>query len=134
MKNVIAILFSVAFMSSCAIKEQKRIDMTQVTQIEDSIPNIVPGVRSIHTIQKDDDLSKVIIIVGAPSFYGAADDKKQQAAVNTGRMLLHVLGSDASITSAMLVITKKDQDAGTQVPPDGISLPIDIEAMKKTGK
>ncbi len=131
MKNtLVSISVIVAFgatFSGC--KEQKRIDMTQVTQFQDSIPKIIPGTKSIHTIQ-DDDASKVMIIVGSPSFYDANADQKQQAAINTGLMVLHVLGPDNSITKATLMIAKKDMD-NNEVPKDGISIDMKIDSLKK---
>lgn len=131
MRNIAlyATLFLATIICSCGLKEQKRIDMTQVQQMQDSIPGIIPGVRSIHIIQ-DDDYSKVMIIVGTPSFYDASDGKKQQAAVNTGAMVMHVLGADNSISKATLVLTKKDMDT-KEVPADGISLDMKIDSLKK---
>jgi hypothetical protein len=125
-------LLGIIFFTSCGLqflKEQKRIDMTQVNQFQDSIPHIISGVRSIHTIQ-DDDASKVTIIVGAPSFYNSGNDKQQQAAIRTGMMVLHVLGPDNSISKATLVLSKKDSDE-VKVPADGIILDMRIDSLRK---
>ena len=122
---------SVLFYSSCAEKEAKRIDMKQVAQFEDSIPHIIPGARSIHTLQKDD-ATEFKLIVGSPSFYTASDDNKQSAAIRTGLMVLHVLGPDNSIKNATLVLTKKDNDnQENRIPEDGISLDMKIDSLKK---
>jgi hypothetical protein len=132
MKNILLLLLSVSsvvFINGCGLKEQKRIEMTQVQQMQDSIPKIIPGVRSIHIIQ-DDDYSKVMIIVGTPSFFDANDDRKQQSAINTGAMVLHVLGADNSLSKGTLVITKKDMDT-KEVPADGISIDMKIDSLKK---
>ncbi len=115
--------------ASCGLKEMKRIELPQATQMQDSVAKLIPGYYSGHVMQ-DDDFSKVVIIVGAPGFYDASADMKQLAAIRTGIMLLNVLGPDLSITNATLVITKKDNN-DNKIPEDGISLDMKIDSLKK---
>ena len=124
------IALTILFSLSCKEKEAKRIDMNQVAQFEDSIPHIIPGTRSIHTLQKEDEDTKFSLIVGSPGFYAAADDKKQAAAIRAGIMVMHVLGPDNSIESARLVLTQKDNDE-KKIPDDGIILDMKIDSLKK---
>lgn len=116
-----------AAFSGC--REQQRINMNQVARIEDSIPHIVPGARSIHTLQ-DDDYSKVTIIVGSPSFYKASDADKQQVAIRVGTMLMDVLGAGNSISTGTLILTQKDSNLN-EVPADGIALDMKADSIKK---
>lgn len=134
MKNIIvcaAILSPILFTSSCDETDDasKRINVTHTTQFEDSIPNIIPGTRSIHTLQ-DNDYKKAMIIVGSPSFYAASADDQQRAAVRTGQMVLHVLGAEGKVEEAKLVITKLDNNEN-KAPADGISLDMKIDSLKK---
>jgi hypothetical protein len=112
-------------------KEYKPIDMNQVTQLEDTIlkSQLIPGTSSIHTLQ-DADYTKVKVIIGNVSLYSAGTDAKQNAAIKVGTALLHILGPDNNLSSATLVITKevrKDVDN----PPDGISLDMKFDSLKK---
>ena len=125
-KGLFTTLVTIGFMGC---KEQKRITMGQVTQFQDSIPKIIPGTRSIHVLQHDES-DRVMIIVGSPSFYNAADDKKQQAAIHTGMMILHVLGPDNNISIATLVLSKKDTEED-KVPDDGIKIDMKIDSLQK---
>jgi hypothetical protein len=125
-----AALLTTVLMASCSgFKEQKMIDMTQVAQFEDSLPTLVQGIRSIHTLQKDDP-TEVTIILGDPSFYAAPDADKQKAAVRVGSMIMRVLGADNSITQGTLVISQKDKDL-KEIPADGIKVDMKIADTKK---
>lgn len=134
MKNIIvcaAILSPILFTSSCDETDDasKRMNLTHTTQFEDSIPNIIPGARSVHTIQ-DNDYKKAMMIVGSPSFYAASADDQQRAAVRTGQMVLRVLGTEGKLEEAKLVITKLDNNEN-KAPADGISLDMKIDSLKK---
>ena len=94
---LLAVLSSIVFASSCANMEMKKIEMSQVDQMTDSIlkKQIIPGSLSIHILQ-DDDYSKVTLIIRNSRLY-AKKEEIQSAAVRSGLMLLNVLGKDASI-------------------------------------
>jgi|GEM_PF-2493499 len=130
MKLLSCLLAAAALFSACKMKEEKRIDMNQVNQFQDSIPHLVPGARSIHTVQ-DNDATNVILIVGSPSFYTASDAAKKKAAINTGLMVLHVLGADNNLKTGTLVISRKDNDSIARVPEDGIKLDMKIDSLSK---
>ena len=134
MKKLIpfAILSVLIFAASCGLKEQKKIDMTQVAQIEDSIlqAQIVPSTTAIH-IYQDNDFNNAYIIIKNDDLYKGKDNSKiQQAAVRTGVMLCHVLGPDMTVSKASLVISINDRNED-KVPDDGITADMKIDSLKK---
>jgi hypothetical protein len=131
MKKLIpfAILSLLIFAASCGLKEQKKITTDQSTQFEDSIPHIIPSARSIHTMQNDD-ITKVTIVVGDPSFYTSDPAAKQQAAIRVGLMVLHVLGPDNNLNTGTFAVTKKD-DNNDKLPADAITADMKIDSLKK---
>ena len=120
------ILFAMSFGNM----EMKKIDMTQVSQFEDSILHgqIVPGVNSIHTLQ-DDDFSKVAIIVTDAPLY-SDKDKIQQSAIRTGMMVLRVLGPDNSLSKGTFVVSNTMSDKN-EMPADGINADMKLDSLKK---
>jgi hypothetical protein len=131
MKKIFAplALSSVVLISSCANMEMKKIDINQLHQIEDSIPKIVPGTRSIHTLQHDD-YSTVTVIVGSPDFYKADQARIQQAAVQAGMAILRIVGPGNNLSTAQLVITTKDSNED-KVPDDGKTADMKIDSLNK---
>ena len=123
------VFFASVMMLGCKETGYKRIDMAQVHQLEDSIPHLIPGVSTIHTIQ-DDDYTKVRVIIGDVSFYSASPDVKQQAANKVAITLLRILGPDNNISKGTLVITKNIRD-NIDNPPDGINIEMNFDSLKK---
>lgn len=117
----------VTSMSAC--KEQKRIDMAQVSELEKGIPKIIPSVATIHTIQKDD-YSMVKIIIGDPAFYNAPEDKRKADAVKIGQLVISVTGADNCLTKGVLVVTK-DTRSDTEMPADAMELDMKIDSLNK---
>jgi hypothetical protein len=107
----------------------KRIDIAQVHQLEDSIPTFIPGVSTIHTIQ-DDDYTKVKVIIGDVQFYNMSPEMKQQAANRMGLALLRILGKDNNLSKATLIVTKNITD-NIDNPPDGINTDANMDSLKK---
>jgi len=137
MKNLslLVSLLSLVLAASCGLKEQKRIDMNQVAQIEDSIlkAQIVPNTTSVHIYQngQDGDYSKAFIIIVNNRLYKSKDnDKMQQSAIRTGLMLARVLGPDMTVSKATLVISMNDPNED-KVPDDGINVDMKIDSLKK---
>jgi len=130
--RLFAILPVVLCIASCALKEQKKINMAQVAQIEDSVLNaqIVPGTTSIHIFQDEDYSKAFIIILNQRLYKGKENDKMQQAAVRTGQMLARVLGPDMTVSQATLVVSLNDPNED-KVPADGISTDMKIDSLKK---
>ncbi len=114
---------------STACKEQKRIDMAQVGELEKGIPKIIPSVATIHTIQKDD-YSMVKIIIGDPSFYNAPEEKRKADAVKIGQLVLSVTGADNCLTKGVLVVTK-DTRSDAEMPADAMELDMKIDSLNK---
>jgi hypothetical protein len=131
MKNLVlpALLPIVLFTASC-LKEQKKITMTQVAQIEDSLlkGQIIPSTTFVHLLQ-DDDYTNVTVIIGNARLY-KDKDKISQAAVRAGLMLTHVLGPDMTVSKASLVISLNDPNED-KVPADGISADMKMDSLKK---
>ena len=132
LRLTIALITLFAFAGS-GCKEYKRIDMTQVEQIYDSLKTI-PGITSMHVLQ-DDDYTKVTIIIGDPRLY-AQSYNVQPVAVKVGSMVLHVLGPDNNLSKGIFAVSKKDDDKD-KIPDDGIIGDMKIDSLKKvifTGK
>ncbi len=130
--SLFAILPVILFTASCGLKEQVKINMTQVAQIEDSVlkGQIIPKTVSVHILQ-DEDYSKANLIIVNSGLYNSKDnDKMQQAAIRTGLMLVRVLGPDMTLSKATFVISLNDPN-NNKVPTDGISFDMKIDSLKK---
>ena len=110
-------------------KEQKRIDMAQVNELEKGIPKIIPSVSTIHTIQKDD-YSMVKVIIGDPAFYSATEEKRKADAVKVGQLIISLLGADNSLTKGVLIVTK-DTRSDSETPIDAMELDMKIDSLNK---
>ncbi len=130
--SLFAFLPIMLFSASCGLKEQIKINVAQVAQIEDSVlkGQIVPKTISVHILQ-DEDYSKASIIIVNTGLYNSKDnDKMQYAAIRTGMMLSRVLGPEMSLSKATFVISLNDPN-DNKVPADGISFDMKIDSLKK---
>lgn len=128
-KLILPITVALIAAASCKETAYQGINMDQVRQLEDSIPTLIKGVSTIHTIQNSD-YTNVTIIIGDVPFYSASPEVKQEAANRVGLALLRILGKENNISKATLVVTQNVKDNNDN-PPDGIKTEIDIEALKK---
>lgn len=126
-KIALTIVMGCAVFVWAACNQPKELNMAQVHQLEDSIPHLVPGASTIHTLVEQNTQLKVI--VGDVSFYDAPADKKQAAAQAVGRAALHIFGKD--ISEGQLIITK-DLNNSQGVPADGVATDMQIDAQKKS--
>jgi len=131
MKKLLLPIFGVVTIlsASCGRMEMKKITMDQVHQVEDSIPKILPGNISMHTLQ-DDDYSKVVIIIGSPSLFKTDADLQQSEAVRTGMALLRVLGPSNSLSTGRLVFSENDFN-DDKVPEGSISVDMKLDSLNK---
>jgi hypothetical protein len=129
MKKLIALLaLPVIIFSSCKMKEEVKLTATQIDQVADTMLRLIPGTVSSHILQSEP--ADIIIILGSPSLYNAADDAKNQAAIRAGAKLLQLVGPDNCLKTGTLVIARKDFDK-IEVPADGIKLNMKIDSLNK---
>ena len=131
-KSLFTILPVILFTASCGLKEQVKINMAQVAQIEDSMlkGQIIPKTVSVHILQ-DEDYSKANFIIGNKALYSSKDSNKmQKAAIRTGLMLARVLGPEMSLSKGTFIISCNDHD-DNKIPADGMSFDMKIDSLKK---
>ena len=126
-KLILPLIVAISVISCNALKEQKTITTEQKDAIEDSIPKIIPGVATIHTMRINEEIK---FVIGDARFYSSSAEQKNDAAIRVGTALLHVLGPDFGITKATLIIT---QDTHNEVddPKDGIKTDMKIDSLEK---
>ena len=126
---LIAIASSLVFTPSC--KDVDASDTPSQEMLRDSLFRNYPTIASISLgVEGRSDLT---VTIGDPVLYAASDDKKKKEADEIGHMALRIFGKDNFLEKGKLVISK-DQKNKKIDPPDGITIPIDIEGMKKAGK
>lgn len=131
-KLLIPIAAAAICITSCKDTEYKRINSDQLRMIEDSVAHLIPDVRTIHTLQNDDDdLTKVKIIIGDVTFYAASADAKRAAADRLGLAILRVMGKDNNLKKGIIVFTRNVKDDKENLA-DAINIEIDLAAMQKT--
>lgn len=131
MKKLILPVTIALTIASCKDTEYKKINSDQLHMIEDSVAHLIPGVSTIHTLQNDDDLTKVKIIIGDVPFYSADATTKQSASNRLGLAILRVMGKDNNLHSATIVFTQNVKD-DNEKPADAVNVEVDLSAMQKT--
>ena len=130
-KSIIPVLFVIIATAITGCKEGKRISTEQIQAIEDSIPRLFPTATLVHTNQNED-YNEINLIITDPIFYNAPQQDQQAAAIRSGIMLIHVLGTDLGISRATLVLTK-DKSTNDGIPGDGIQTNMHIDSLMKAG-
>ena len=121
----IVVLFFV-LMSSCGEESSY---MPQIAEMKDSIFKAYP--TTVASILIDvDNKTKLNIVLGGEALYKTEADKRQKMANDLGLMAVRIFGKDSYLKTGQLVITK-DEKNSLVTPPDGLSVPINIDSLKK---
>lgn len=97
--------------------------------LKDSLVNVLPTYEAVH-IKVNDDHDFMLIVVGDVTFYKASPEEKTRKAEEVGKMVLRIYGKDNYLKKGSLIVTKDNRNTSDN-PADGISTPIDFEALKK---
>jgi len=98
--------------------------------IQDSLVNVLPTWQALK-IKVDDNKTNMHIVVGDATFYKASDDVKNKKADELAKMILRIYGKDNYLEKGTLIITADIRNK-IDTPADGVSIPIDFSALKKT--
>ncbi|MCW3120524.1 MAG: hypothetical protein JWQ38_16 [Flavipsychrobacter sp.] len=128
-KLILPVAIALMAIASCKETEYKKIEMSQVDQLQDSVTHIIAGVATYHVIQKEGEYTSVKIMIGDAEFYAVTPEAKQQAANRVGLALLRILGPDNNIKKATLSVTKSMGSEDTH--EDEIKTEIDMDALNK---
>ena len=128
MRSLLAFIAVVSVFSMCSCNEMDVDGKTRV--IQDSLVNIFPSWQALK-IKVGDNNTSMLIVMGDASFYKATDDEKAKKAAALGQMVLRIFGKGNYLEKGKLVVTG-DIRNNSETPPDGISIPIDFSALKKT--
>jgi hypothetical protein len=127
--NKIVAFFSIAIaiilFSSC---QDEASYMPQIEQMKDSIFATYPTVGAI-TI-KVEDRSNLKIVLGDEQLFKAPQATKIKEAGELGQMAVRIFGPNSFLHTGQLVVTK-DVHNSSETPGDGISTPINIDALKQ---
>jgi hypothetical protein len=88
-----------------------------------------PTFRALH-IDLNEDWTEITVVIGDPNFYGASAEEKNKKAEELGKMIVRIYGTENYLDKGTLVVTK-DVNNTSNTPADGISVPIDLKALKK---
>ncbi len=123
---VIACSF-IAFISACHSES----DMQANQRLTDSLFARYPGKVGAIRINPEN-RENLVVVLGAPAFYGtSAEDKKQQA-VEIGVLALGIFGKESYLKTGRLVITR-DVNNTADNPADGISTDMKLDSLIKAG-
>jgi len=123
----ISICAVIAAMSACHGES----DMAQMQQLQDSLFAAYPGkVGAIHI--NPEGRENLIVVLGAPAFYGTTADEKQKQALEIGAMALRIFGKDNYLKTGKLVITQDTHNTAND-PADGIITDMKIDSLKAAG-
>ncbi len=98
--------------------------------VQDSLVNILPTWQALK-IKVGDNNSNMLIVVGDATFYKASDDQKAKKANELGQMVLRIYGKGNYLEKGNLIVTG-DIHNTSETPPDGIAIPLDFAALKKS--
>ncbi|MCD6011946.1 MAG: hypothetical protein K0Q79_1808 [Flavipsychrobacter sp.] len=131
MKNILSLCASVVlftFLFSCKDVPDLR---GRTPILNDSIrtTNMFPTFRALH-IDLNEDWTEITVVIGDPNFYGASAEEKNKKAEELGKMIVRIYGTENYLDKGTLVVTK-DVNNTSNTPADGISVPIDLKALKK---
>lgn len=98
--------------------------------VQDSLANIFPRWQALK-IKIGDNNTTMLIVMGDATFYNASKEEQARKAEELGRMILRIFGKGNFLEKGTLIVTA-DIHNTSETPPDGISIPIDFEALKKT--
>ena len=128
MKSVLSViaLVSMCMLFSCseeAVDAKSRV-------VQDSLVNVLPQWQALK-IKIGDNNTSMLIVVGDATFYKATPEEKSKKATELGEMILRIFGKGNYLEKGNLIVTA-DIHNTSEAPADGIAVPIDFEALKKS--
>jgi len=128
MRTLLSFIAVIAFLGLYSCNEMDVDGKTQI--VHDSLANIFPTWQAVK-IKVGDNNTSMLIVIGDASFYKASDGEKAKKATELGQMVLRIFGKGNYLEKGNLVVTG-DIHNNSETPPDGIAIPIDFAALKKS--
>ena len=126
-----SILSFIAIVSVFALYSCNEVDYeSKKLVIQDSLVNVFPRWQALK-LEIGDNNTSMLIVIGDATFYNAPQEEKSKKAEELGRMILRILGKGNYLETGNFIVTA-DIHNTSRTPPDGISIPIDFTALKKT--